>query len=145
MDLSNLVTSENEKEGKWFQVEVYGKKQDFALKLLGNDSDEVIHFQRSQLRNLNMLKKDADELTEVELNEILELSEDAIITKIVGISSIKTKGRFNSEFELIDEPVTIGDVELKNDKKSYKLLLEKVPAIKDFILSKTNDRQNFLA
>ena len=144
MDISNLTTSTNEQEGKWFQVELYGKKQPFALKILGNESDEVIFYQREQLKKLKEIGKEAEEMTDDEFTELLDAGEEAIITRIVGISSVRQKGKFNSEFELINEAVILDGKELKNDKTSYKTLVEKIPAIKDFILKKSRDRSNFL-
>lgn len=147
MDILNLSTVKNEKEGKWFRVELYGQEQPFALKLLGSDSDRVIAFQRDQIRKIKSINKEYDELSDEELDEFFELNDDAIIIRINGISSISYERRAfgKAKWELDEsEPVTIGDTVLKNDEESYRLLIEKIPAIKDFILEKTKDRANFL-
>jgi hypothetical protein len=35
--------------------------------------------------------------------------------------------------------------ELKDDKESYRFLIEKIPAVKDFVLRISGERTNFLA
>lgn len=141
MELSTLATSKNEKEGKWFRVELYGKKQDFALKLLGSDSDEVISFQRDKIRNLNISGKTYEEMNDDEIEELIEMGNENAIIRIAGISSIKVTRK---GWELTDVPVTMNGEELKNDEKSYKKLIENIPAIKDFIFNISKKRDNFL-
>ena len=102
MEISNLVTSDNEKNGKWFQVELYGKKQNFALNILGDNSDKVVKFSRNRIKQMAVDKK-YSELTDDELDELLSIANDNVIVRLNGISSIKTK--LGSNFELIDDPV----------------------------------------
>ena len=143
MEISNLVTSDNEKNGKWFQVELYGKKQNFALNILGDDADEVVKFARNRIREIakNNEKKYA-EMTDNEMDDYEGLADDNVIVRLNGISSIKTK--LGSDFELIDEPVTLQGRELKNDEESYRFLIEKIPALSMFILNTSRKRSNFL-
>ena len=34
---------------------------------------------------------------------------------------------------------------LKNDKESYALLIDKIPALKDWVMKESNERGNFLS
>ena len=43
-----------------------------------------------------------------------------------------------------DEKVELFGRELKNDVQSFNYLVDKLPAIKEFVLEKSNDRTNFL-
>lgn len=142
MELSNLVTQENSEEGKWFPVFLYGKKQNFALKIIGADSDEVVEFQRNLLKKVKGKGGDFDNLDEEDIDDLFETKEDMVVSRIKGISVIKWK---HGDFEFVrDEKVTLNGDVIENNKKSYTKLLELIPALSKFVLDKSNERVNFL-
>lgn len=151
MNLDELVTQDKADSGEWFPVELYGKPADFDLLILGDDSDTVTRFNRETMRKLKGAvakgKKSKDEeLDDETLDAMLDSNDEAVIVRIASIRGWKRerdkKGKVISE---IEEPVILSGKELKNDKDSYKLLITKIPAIKEFVLSKARDRTNFLS
>lgn len=144
MEIGNLVTSDNANEGKWFGVILYGKKQDFALKIYGSDSDIIQKFQREQFKKLQENRKDLEEMSDEVIDSVLASNEDSVIVRIGGISTIKWR-KFGDGFDMLDEPVTLLGKTLKDDEESYRYLIDKIPAVKDFVNKKSNERTNFLA
>lgn len=138
MNIGNLVTQDNANEGVWFQAVLYGRKQPFDIKVIGADSDTVQQYQKEQLRRVKASMKGGkaiDDIDDDEFEELLDSSDDNIINRINGL---RTHGK-------PEEPLTLGDVTLGNDRESYALLIEKIPAIKEFVLKKSNERLNFLS
>lgn len=139
MDLGHFVTKDKANEGVWFQVELYGKKQPFEVKVLGDDSDVVRKYSESKLRDAAVEQMSKDEsFNPLEISKSVvgahfnRADEDALV-RFVGIRSMDK------------EPLMFGKTELKCNKESYKLLLDKIPALKDFILAKSKERTNFLS
>ncbi|MDR1250144.1 MAG: hypothetical protein LBK63_12695 [Treponema sp.] len=140
MELDNLVTQNNAEAGVWTQVELYGKKQDFELNILGNDSDAVQKFNREQVKKMRRnAGKEPDDET---MDALLETSDEAVLVRIAGIRGLT----FDKEHKEItgQESVTLEGTALQNDQKSYRLLVKKIPAVKDFVLKISGDRANFL-
>lgn len=139
MDIENLVTQDNANEGVWFQAILYGKKQNFDVKIIGADSDTVQQYQREQARKMKSTfkggKSSIDDIDDDTFEELLDSSDDNVVIRMNGL-------RTHNKHE---EPLTIGNVTLGNDKKSYELILEKIPALKEFVLKKSNERLNFLS
>lgn len=139
MNIENLVTQDNANEGVWFQAVLYGRKQNFDVKIIGADSDTVQQYQREQARKMKTTlksgKSSIGELDDETFDELLDSTDDDIVIRINGL-------RTHNKHE---EPLTMGDVTLGNDKKSYSFILEKIPALKEFILKKSNERLNFLS
>lgn len=139
MDIENLVTQDNANEGVWFQAILYGKKQNFDVKIIGADSDTVQQYQKEQARKMKSTfkngKSSIDDIDDETFEELLDSTDDNIVIRMNGL-------RTHNKHE---EPLTIGDVTLENDKKSYTLILEKIPALKEFVLKKSNERLNFLS
>lgn len=135
MDIGNLVSQENANEGVWFQAVVYGKKQQFDMKILGSDSDKVKEFEREQFRKLNLSKKNIknETFSDDVIDDVLDSIDEKAIIRIAGIRS-RDK-----------DPLAINGIELKSDKASYSLLLKKIPELKDFIMDKSEERTNFLS
>ena len=144
MEIGNLATADNANEGKWFGVILYGKKQDFALKIYGSDSDIIQKFQREQFKKLQENRKDLEEMSDEVIDSVLASNEDSVIARIGGISTIKWN-KFGAGFDMLDEPVTLLGKTLKDDEESYRYLIDKIPAVKDFVNKKSNERTNFLA
>lgn len=140
MDLKSFATKENADNGIWFPVKVEGQKLPIALKLYGSDSDVVKKFDRDRLRKIGVTKSGETKLDDDTLDELIDSQEESYLIRICGISSYDWKKQ-----ALTDEPITWGDKTLGNDKKSYSILLENIPAIKDFITEKSNERSNFLS
>lgn len=142
MELLNLCTQENANEGKWFQLVLYGQKQEIDIKIYGEDSDVVQDFQRMKLRKMKSALKNGNEtiasLDNDTLDEFLDSADDDVVIRIAGL-------RVHSKNGEKEEPITLNGVELKNDKKSYEILIKSIPAIKEFVLKKSKERTNFLS
>jgi len=148
MDLNNLVTQENSDSGVWFPVVLYGKPADFDLLILGDDSDAVQQFSRKKMKKLKTLvanDQKSKEFDDDTIDELVESDEEGVVARIAGIRGWKVERKGKKEVNREPEPVTINGVELKNDKESYKLLVSKIPAVKEFVLDKARDRTNFLS
>lgn len=139
MDLGCLVTKDKADEGVWFQVKLYGKDQPFEVKILGDDADAVIKFTRNRSREkLGKLKLDKIENYQSEIAKsffdgVLDYSDENALVRLAGIRAMDK------------EPLMLGNVELKCDEASYKLVIEKIPALKEFIIAKSRERSNFFS
>lgn len=142
MELSELVTQNNAEEGKWFPVILYGKKQNFALKIIGADSDEVVDMQRNLLKKIKGKGRDFENLDDEDIENLLDSKEDMVVSRIKGIKTIQWK---HGKYEFVDnDPVTLDGEVVGENKKSYIKLLELIPALSNFVLDKSNERTNFL-
>jgi hypothetical protein len=147
MELDNLVTQDKADAGEWFPVELYGKPADFDLLILGDDSDVVQQYGRKSLKKLKAAmsrNKDA-EFDDETVDELAETNDEAVLVRIAGIRGWKVERKGSKEIGRVAEPVTLNGAELKNDTASYKLLIQKIPALKEFVLGKARDRTNFLS
>lgn len=131
MNLGNLVTKDKANEGVWFQVELYGKKQPFEVKILGDDADAVRNYSRDKLRGVKV-ERDTT-LEKAVVDELLDSGDEDVLIRLCGIRAMDK------------EPLMLGKTELKCDATSYKLVIEKIPALKDFIIAKSKERTNFLS
>lgn len=141
-DLSAFATKDNADEGVVIPVKIDGTKLPIALKIYGSDSDVVKDYERKQLRKIKLGKNGKTDIDEEVFEELLDSQDEAVIIRIGGLWSYDWKK------EEVDEsdPVKLGEnVVLGCDKKSYKLLIEKLPAIKEWVMEKSNDRTNFLS
>ena len=139
-DLSAFATKDNADEGVVLPVVIKGKALPLAIKLFGSDSDVVKEYERKAIRKLNIGKNGKTEINNEAFEELLD-SNEGVLVRIGGIWS------YNLEEEKVDEsdPVELDGQTLGCDKKSYKLLIEKIPAIKDWVMENSNDRNNFLS
>jgi hypothetical protein len=140
MELDSLVTKDNAEAGVWTQVELYGKPTDFQLKILGNDSDAVQKFNREQVKKMrrNAGKEPDDE----SVDALLDTSDEAVLVRIAGIRGLtfdKTHKEITGH-----ESVTLEGADLQDNEASYRLLVKKIPAVKDFVLKIAGERANFL-
>ena len=144
MEIGNLATQKQSNEGKWFLAVLYGKKQPFAINILGSDSDSVKLYEREQFKKLQKERKGNDDVSDEVLDELLDSSDDAIVVRMNGLCSAKIgKG---DDFELLEEePLTMNGQKLGNDEKSYRALIEAIPEVKKFVREKSNERINFLS
>lgn len=138
MDISGLVTQDNSEKGVWTQVEIYGKKQDFDVCVLGADSDAVVLYKRRKEIEAQRIvgslfgKKDDDETRIETADDIRGQSVEDAVVRLAGVRS-----RDGS-------PLMLQGVELKSDNASYRLLCEKIPDMVQFIVGFSNRRSNFL-
>ena len=138
MDISGLVTQDNSERGVWTQAELYGKKQDFDVCVLGADSDAVVLYKRKREIDAQRLvgslfgNKEDDETKLETAEDIRARNVDDAVVRMAGLRS-----RDGS-------PLTLQGVELKNDAGSYRLLCEKVPDMIQFVVGFSNRRANFL-
>lgn len=139
-DLTCFATQDNANDGVWFPVKLYGLKVPLALLIYGDDSDKVAAYNREKLRKIKIGQDGKAKLDDDELDELLDSADDNIIVRIGGISSYDwEKG------ELTKEPVVLFEKTLANEPKSYRFLIEKIPAVKDFVKEKSNERTSFLS
>ena len=150
MELDNLVTQEKANSGEWFPAVLYGRPADFDLRILGDDSDTVQQYNRQAMKKLKGVMSKSSKSGEVDLDdeaidEIADSGDDAVVARIAGIRGWKAERRGSKIMSREPEPVTLNGVELKNDAESYRLLIQKIPAVKDFVLKIARDRTNFLS
>ena len=150
MDLDKLVTQDLANEGQWFPVELYGKPADFDLRILGDDSDAVQQHSRRAMKKLRSVmsrpgKANEDGLGDEAVDELAESGDEAVLVRIAGIRGWKVEREGPKAISRQPEPVTLNGKELGNDKESFKLLVSKIPAIREFVLGKARDRTNFLS
>lgn len=139
-DLSCFATKDTSDEGKWFPVKIGGTKYPMAIKIYGDDSDVVQDFDRDRIRKLGKSGiTSGKEVDDEVIDELYDSKDDGVLVRIGAVSSYDWKKKIN-----IDEPLTIGEVEIGNDKKSFAFLIEKIPALKGFITEKSK-RSNFLS
>ena len=138
-DLSAFATKDNADEGKIFPVKINGLKFPIALKIFGDDSDIVQNYERTRLRKMEFGKDGS--LNKDVMEDLLDTADEAILIRIGGLWS------YDWDKQEVDEkdPVKLFEKTLGCDKKSYAFLIEKVPAIKDFVTEMAKDRNNFLS
>lgn len=137
-DITQFATKEKADEGVIFPVVIRGKKLPMAILIYGDDSDVVREYNRERLRKVKIGANGA-EIDEETMEELLD-SNDNVLIRIGGMWSYDLK---NCEVKK-EEELKLFDKVIKCDKKSYNFVLEKIPAIKDFVLEKSNERTNFL-
>ena len=140
-DLSAFATKDNADEGVVIPVKIEGKKFPIALKIYGSDSDAVKDSERAKIRTIKFGKDGKANIDEEVFEELLDSQDDAILIRIGGLWSYDWKKEEVDE----NDPVTLGDKTLGCNRESYKLLIEKLPVLKDWIMEKSNDRANFLS
>ncbi len=139
-DLSCFNTKDNADEGVIIPVKIDGQKLPLALRIYGSDSDVVRDYEKQKIRKLGLGKKGKKELDEDDIDELLENQDEAVIIRIGGIFDYDWKKKTVTEADTVID----GKV-LKNDKESYALLIEKIPALKDWVMKESNERGNFLS
>jgi hypothetical protein len=148
MDIANFSTKNTADSGKWFQVELYGRKCPFDLKILGSDSDAVQKYNRKRLRNELFGKIQSgkfNEISDAEYEEIDGLSDESVIVRMVDIRGYQYAPEDNKQRTRLGyEPVVLFDRELKATPKDFQYLIDQIPAVKDFVLEKSRQRENFL-
>lgn len=140
-DLSGFATKKEADEGVVLPVKIKGKKLPLAIKLFGGDSDVVKEYERSKIRKLGLGKKGKNDLDEDDIDELLDSQDDAVLIRIGGVYSYD----WDKEEIVKDDPVQLFGRIIQNDKVSYKFLIENIPALKDWILETSNERDNFLS
>jgi len=150
MNLDSLVTQDLANEGVWTEVTLYNKPADFDLLILGDDSDVVQQYNRKALKKLKSVvgksaKSGDAEFDDETIDDLADSNDEAVLVRIAGIRGWNVERKGSKEISRKPEPVTIGGTELKNDAASYKLLITKIPALKEFVLKVARDRTNFLS
>ena len=140
-DLSAFATKDNADEGVVIPVKIDGQKIPLALKIYGSDSDVVKDYERSILRKIKMGKDGKTDIDEEDYEELLDSQDDGVLIRIGGLWSYDWNKKAVDE----SDPVILDGKTLGCDKKSYKLLIEKLPALKDWVMEKSKDRANFLS
>jgi hypothetical protein len=146
MEIGNFVTQDLAEEGQWFPLVLYNKKTDIDICILGDDSDQVQRQTRKALKKLrSKIKPEGEvEFDDETIDGLADANDEAVLVRIAGIRGWKVERKGNKEISREPEPVTLNGVELKNDRQSYELLINKIPAIKEFVLTTSRKRENFL-
>ena len=139
-DITGFGTKDKADEGVIIPVKIDGQKLPLALKIFGNDSDVVKEYEMQKIRKLGIGKKGKKELDEEDIDELLETQDEAVIIRIGGIYDYDWKKK-----TVTDEDTVIYGKVLKNDRESYALLIEKIPALKDWVMNESKERGNFLS
>ncbi len=138
-DLSGFATKDSAEDGVILPVKIDGLKFPIAIKVYGSDSDAVKLYERKIMRKMNIGKKGKTDIDEDALDEILDSNEGALV-RIGGMWSYDWKKKRVDE----SDPVVLDGETLGCNQESYELLLEKLPAIKDWVIEQSNNRDNFL-
>lgn len=150
MDLNQLVTQENSDYGVWTPVVLYGKQQDFDLLILGDDADAVQKHERESLKKMKKamgkaMKGNDIEFDDETLDEVADNVTEKVLVRIAGIRGWKIERKGSKEINREPESVTLCGEAIVNDTASYKKLIDKIPALKEFVLKVSRDRTNFLS
>ena len=139
-DLSAFATKDKEDEGVILPVKIDGKKIPLALKIYGSNSDVVHEYETKKIRKLGFGKNGKAELSEEDIDELLEEKNEPIVIRIGGIYAYDWK-----KGEVVEnEPVVLFGRTLKNDKASYEYLVDKMPSLVSWIKKNSDDDNNFL-
>ncbi|SEP79970.1 hypothetical protein SAMN04487977_101462 [Treponema bryantii] len=138
-DLSAFATKDNADEGVVIPVKLEGRKLPIAVKVYGGDSDVVQEYENAKLRKFGFGKKDKDGLDDDDVTELLTSIEGALI-RIGGVWTYDWDKK-----DVTDEPIVLNGKTIGCDKKSYTYLLEKIPALKEWVIKTSNERSNFLS
>lgn len=140
-DLSSFGTKDKADEGVVFPVKIDGQKLPLAILIYGSDSDTVRDYERKYLRKMSAgLKNGASKIDDDTLDELIESQDEKVLVRIGAVYDYDWKKKTTT-----NETVTFGEKVIGNDKPSFAYLIEKIPALKDFIIEKSNERANFLA
>jgi hypothetical protein len=126
MNLDEFSTKDNANSGVWTELSLYGKNTGVEICIRGNDSDVVQKFNREEIKKIRV----SAEKTELDDEAI----DDGVLVRIAGIRSKNP-----------DDPIVLLDKTIGNDEKSLRFLIEKIPAVKEFVLRIAGDRKNFLS
>jgi hypothetical protein len=142
MDLSTLATKDTADTGEWFTVELYGKEQDFQLKILGDDSDAVSDYLKGRIKK-TANRTEKKKLTDEDIDDVVNMDKENVLVRLAGIRGLKRDeaGKIVS----YDEPVVWEDREIKNTPTDYAFIIDNIPEIKTFVLRVSKDRTNFLS
>jgi hypothetical protein len=132
MELDQFSTKDKADSGVWTELVLYGKKTGIEICVLGNDSDAVQKFNREQMKKIRISAGNT-ELDEAAVDTMLDSSDDGVLIRIAGIRSKKA-----------DDPIVLLGKTIGGDEASLRFLIEKIPAVKDFVLKVSGTRTNFL-
>jgi hypothetical protein len=151
MDLSPFATQDNANNGVWTPIILYNKPADFDLLILGDDSDAVQQYSRKAAKKLkNIISKETKasdmEFSDEAVDELTDNNDEAVIVRIAGIRGwIRERKGSKVVKEEPAKELELGGKLLSNDKESYKHLIAKIPAVKEFVLKTARERTNFLS
>jgi hypothetical protein len=133
MNLDQFSTKDSADSGVWTELVLYNKKTGVEICILGNDSDAVQKFNREQMKKIRLSTRQTGTLDDETADAVLDSGDDGVLVRIAGIRGKKA-----------DDPVVLLGKTIGNDEASMRFLIEKIPAIKDFVLKYSGERANFL-
>ena len=140
-DLTGFATKDKADEGVILPVKIDGVKLPLAIKVYGSDSDVVREYERKRIRNMHLGKNGKNAPDEEDMENLLDTIDEAVLIRMGGIYAYDWK----KEKVIEGEETKLDGKVLKNDRESYKYLIEKMPAIKDWVTTNSNNRGNFLS
>lgn len=145
-DLSELCTSENEKDGVWVDVELYGKPMNLMAFVYGETSEEVQKFQKKKLREnmkkLNFRNGVDSALDEDSLEDFIGEGDDEEVA-YVRLGGLARLDGTPLKFDGKEVPVK-KESGGKDTEEIYRGILRGMPALANFIVSISRNRKNFL-
>lgn len=145
-DLSELCTSENEKDGVWVDVVLYGKPMNLKAFIYGETSEEVQKYQKKKLREnmkkLNLRNGFDSAIDDDTLEDFIGEDEDEEIAyvRLGGLSKLDgTPLKFDGK----EVPVKKEEGG-KETEEIYRGILRGMPALGNFIVGISRDRKHFL-
>lgn len=142
-DLSGFATKKLADEGVLLPVIIDGIRFPMAIQIFGSDSDVVKEYERERIRKLmkSSTKKNNKGFDDEEVDELLDDQDEGVILRMGKIVTYDWKKKRVVE----NEPVVLYDKTITNDHDSKAYLIEEMPAIKDWVKEKSNERGNFLS
>lgn len=142
-DLNELNTKNAADEGVWMHLEVRGKKYDVEVKIFGSDSDVVQDYNRKvskeQMKKIKLSSSRNVEFDDETVDEMLENTNDPALVRFGGIRRFSDKS-----------PLKVNGNDIPTEKtdscvKLYDGILTGTPDIKDFIMTRSSERDRFLS
>jgi hypothetical protein len=133
MNLDLLATKDNADTGVWTELVLYGEKTGVEICVRGNDSDAVQKYNREQMKKIRK-SSGKTALDDEAIDTVLEIGDSGVLVRIAGIRSKEP-----------DDPIVLMGRTIGDDEASLRFLIEKIPAIKDFVVKFAGDQTHFLA
>jgi hypothetical protein len=134
VQIDQFSTKDNADSGVWTDLVLYNKKTGIEICVLGNDSDAVQKFNREQMKKIRISAGKTEALDDEDIDSVFGSGDDSILVRIAGIRSKKP-----------DDPIILLGKTIGKDEASLRFLIEKIPAVKDFVLKYSGERTNFLS
>jgi len=141
-DLAELCTAQNERDGVWVQVQVFGKKWNVEVCILGNESDVVQAYSRDKMRELRKYITFSQGEVDASDEAFDDAMSDGVADALVRFVGIR---KFTDKSPLAFDGKELGTVKTDDNADLYEALLRGSPDIRKFITAEAQKRNNFLS